>query len=138
MGSAQESEEKAVALGKELAAGAPMRRGSLTERYVKCSKPGCGCATDSKLRHGPYYSLTRKVGGKTQSRFLSREQAALVQKQIEVGLRFRERIEEYWRSSEAWADSDLLRDADGKHDAAGKKNASRRASTRKSSKKSKG
>jgi hypothetical protein len=41
----------------------PMRRGSLSERYVKCGKPGCGCAEDPKARHGPYYSLTRAVGG---------------------------------------------------------------------------
>ena len=41
----------------------PMRRGSLSERYVKCSKPGCTCAEDSKARHGPYFSLTRGVGG---------------------------------------------------------------------------
>ena len=39
----------------------PMRRGSLSERYVKFSKPRCPCATDTNARHGPYFSLTRAV-----------------------------------------------------------------------------
>ncbi len=37
----------------------PMRRGALSERYVKCSKKGCACAESPDARHGPYYSLTR-------------------------------------------------------------------------------
>ena len=137
MGNAGEAKEKATVLGSRLAEGVPMRRGSLSERYVKCSRPGCGCATDPKKRHGPYYSLTRAVGGKTQSRFLSKEQAAQVQEQVDAGRRFRERVEEYWRAAEAWADSDLPGDADRTVEDAGKKNASKRPSTRKSSRKSK-
>src|SRR6266699_7348561 len=31
-----------------------MRRGSFSQRYVKCSKSGCPCASDPKARHGPY------------------------------------------------------------------------------------
>src|SRR3972149_6539165 len=31
-------------LATRLATPTPMRRGSLSERYVKCSKPGCACA----------------------------------------------------------------------------------------------
>ncbi len=51
-----------------------MRRGSLSERTIKCSKPGCGCGHDPNARHGPYFSLTRAVEGKTRSRFLTAEQ----------------------------------------------------------------
>ena len=58
----------------------PMRRGSLTERYVKCSKPGCRCAEEIEARHGPYYSLTRAEGGTTRSRYLSAEQAEVVRR----------------------------------------------------------
>lgn len=128
MGDSVGRKDEVVALGSRLAADEPIRRGTLTERYVKCSKPGCGCATDPKQRHGPYYSLTRKVGGKTQSRLLSKEQAAVVQRQVESGQRFRERVEEYWRAAEAWADSALVVDSDASTDADGKKNASRRPS----------
>ena len=56
-----------------------MRRGSLSERYVKCSKPGCPCATDPQARHGPYVSLTRAVEGQTQSR-LDAEMVARLQR----------------------------------------------------------
>jgi hypothetical protein len=63
----------------------PMHRGSLSERTVKCGKPGCPCGEDTDARHGPYFSLTRAVKVKTQSRFLSSEQAALVRQRIEAG-----------------------------------------------------
>ena len=84
-----------------------MRRGSLSERTVKCSKPGCPCAQDPRARRGPYYSLTRAVGGRTHSRLLTREQAAVVRQQIQAGHRLRARLETYWEDSEARADSQL-------------------------------
>jgi len=46
-------------LAAELADVQPMRRGSLSERAIRCGKPGCACAEDPKSRHGPYFSLTR-------------------------------------------------------------------------------
>jgi hypothetical protein len=129
----RDAKEAAARFAGRLVEAVPMRRGSLSVRYVKCSKPGCGCATDPKQRHGPYYSLTRAVGGRTRSRFVSAAQAATVREQVEAGRRFRERVEEYWRAAEAWADSELGTGVGDEADAAGKKNASRRASTRKSS-----
>jgi hypothetical protein len=84
-----------------------MRRGSLSQRTVKCSKPGCACAQDPKARHGPYYSLTRAVGGKTHSRFLTPEQAALARQQIAAGQAFRTQLEAYWQGCEDWADRQL-------------------------------
>jgi hypothetical protein len=38
-----------------------MRRGSLSQRFMKCGEPGCACATDPKARHGSYFNLTRAV-----------------------------------------------------------------------------
>ena len=66
------------ALAAELAELKSMCCGSLSERTVKCGKPGCHCGEDPEARHGPYFSLTRAVKGKTQSRFLTSEQAAVV------------------------------------------------------------
>ena len=94
-------------LATRLAQPQPMRRGSLSERYVKCSKPGCTCATNPKARHGPYYSLTRAVGGQTHSRFLSSEEAELVREQIATGQQFRQRLDTYWTACEQWADAQL-------------------------------
>jgi hypothetical protein len=96
------------ALAAELAKLKPMRRGSLSERTVKCGKPGCRCGEDPDARHGPYFSFTRAVKGKTQSRFLTSEQAAVVRQQIEAGQRFRATVDAFWEESEAWADSQLV------------------------------
>jgi hypothetical protein len=94
-------------IAAELAEPKPMRRGSLSERTIKCSKPGCACARDPKARHGPYFSLTRAIDGKTHSRFLTEEQAALARQQIETGQEFRTKVEAYWEDCEIWADREL-------------------------------
>ena len=94
-------------LASELAQPQPMRRGSVSERAVKCGKAGCACAHDPKARHGPYYSLTQAVGGKTRSRFLTAEQASLAQQQVAAGREFRHRIDAYWGACEYWADAQL-------------------------------
>jgi hypothetical protein len=91
----------------ELADAKPMRRGSLSERTIKCSKPSCACAQDPKARHGPYYSLTHAVGGKTRSRFVTAEQADMVLQQIAAGRKFRGRVDALWEACEEWADSQL-------------------------------
>ncbi|OGB88852.1 MAG: hypothetical protein A3H39_12180 [candidate division NC10 bacterium RIFCSPLOWO2_02_FULL_66_22] len=116
----------------QLAEPKPMRRGSLSERYVKCSKPGCPCAEQSQARHGPYYSLTRAVAGRTQSRFLSAEQAAIVRRQVATGRQFRQQVDAYWEACERWADAQL--DApEAAAPAAAQKGGSGRPSRRRSS-----
>src|SRR5260370_17232056 len=89
----------------ELADAKPMRRGSLSERTIKCSKPSCACAQDPKARHGPYYSLTHAVGGKTRSRFVTAEQADMVLQQIAAGRKFRGRVHPLWEAFYESADS---------------------------------
>lgn len=127
--------ERARAISIPLAQPKPMRRGSLTERYVKCSKPGCACGERAEARHGPYYSWTRKIGGRTQSRFLTREQADLVQAQIATGQDFRKALEALWEVCEAWADVELEELATTASEA--EKRGSARRSKRSSTKKSK-
>jgi hypothetical protein len=112
-----------------------MRRGSLSERTIKCSKSGCACAHDPKARHGPYYSLTHAVGGKTHSRFLTAEQADLVRQQIDAGRRFRGRVDALWEASEQWADNQLTQVSASSGEA--KKGGSRRISRTRLSGKSK-
>ena len=75
----------------------PMRRGSVSERTMKCGKASCPCQQDPQARHGPYYSLTRPMAGKTQSRYLSPEQAELAREQIEQGHKFRVQVEQIGR-----------------------------------------
>jgi hypothetical protein len=50
--------------------------GSLVERYTTCNNPNCCCA-DPTRRHGPYWQLSWKQNGRTVSRLLSPDQAAL-------------------------------------------------------------
>ena len=114
----------------------PMRRGSLSERTMKCGKAGCPCQEDPKARHGPYYSLTRPVAGKTQSRYLSSQQAELARQQIEQGHEFREQVERYREACEQWADAQLERSQAASREAA-EKGGSKPTFKTKSSRKSK-
>ena len=123
-------------LASQIAEAKPMRRGSVSERYVKCNKPGCPCADDADGRHGPYYSISRVVKGRTQSRWLGAEQAKVVREQVEAGQQFRRHVEEYWQACEQWADAQLEGPEATSQEAA-KKGASKRHSRPRSSPKSK-
>lgn len=46
------------------------RQGSLVERYRRCGKPSCHCAAEGVAGHGPSWSLTRAVDGKTVTRVI--------------------------------------------------------------------
>ena len=116
-------------LTTQLAEPIPMRRGSLTERTVKCRRPGCPCQDRPDARHGPYYSLTRAVAGKTQTRLVPVAQVEAVRRQIEAGRQFRDATELYWAACERLADAELARVRDSAG-AAGEKGGSARRSRR--------
>lgn len=113
----------------------PMRRGSLSERRMKCNKPGCPCAENPDARHGPYFSLTRAVEGRTRSRLLTMDQARLARGQVEAGQRFRRRVDAFWEACEKWADAAL--DARATSQEVAEKGGSSRPSRQRSSRKSK-
>jgi hypothetical protein len=48
--------------------------GTLLERHLTCTHPGCACHGGPPRLHGPYWYWTRKVNAKTVSRMLSAEQ----------------------------------------------------------------
>jgi hypothetical protein len=54
----------------ELARVGDLRPGSLVGRYRKCGKPTCHCAREGDRGHGPSWSLTRRVGGRTVTRII--------------------------------------------------------------------
>ena len=97
-------------------------------------KPGCACAERPGARHGPYYSLTRTVRGRTQSRFVPAAHAARVRQQIAAGQQFRRHVDAFWEVCERWADAQLT-GPEAAHEAA-EKGGSRRPSRRKSSRRS--
>jgi hypothetical protein len=112
----------------------PIRRGSLYERRMKCGHPTCACQDDPRAAHGPYFTLTQKVGGKTRSRYIPPEQAPLVRQQIASGRQFRERVDLYWEACERWADEHLAAVPGSAEEA--EKKGSRRTSKRQSPRKS--
>ena len=110
----------------------PMRRGSVNERRMKCGQANCACQRDPKARHGPYYTLTQAVGGKTRSRYVAADQVPVLRRQIEAGHEFRQQMEAYWDACEQWADAELAQTPAAT--AAGEKKGSARASGRPSGK----
>jgi hypothetical protein len=118
-------------LATQLAEPQPMRRGSLSERSMKCGQAGCRCQQDPQARHGPYFSLTRVEAGKTQSRYVGAAQAALARAQVEAGKQFRAHVEAYWRACEQWAAAQLEA-PEAAAQAAAKKGASPTPSRRRS------
>lgn len=119
-------------LAARLAEAKPMRRGSVSERWMKCGQKGCRCQQDRQARHGPYYSLTRSERGKTQSRYLSAEQAETARQQVETGQQFRQRVEAYWQACERWADAQLETSEAASQEAAEKGGSKRRSKPRSS------
>jgi len=118
------------ALASQLAEPRPMRRGSVSERYVKCNKAGCPCADHTDARHGPYYSVSRVVKGRTKSRWLHKEQARQVREQVATGQKFRELVEAYWQACEQWADAQLENTESGSKEAAKKRASKKRSRSR--------
>jgi hypothetical protein len=110
----------------------PLRRGSLGERYLKCGKANCACATHEEARHGPYFSLTRVVGGRTRSRRLTAQQAERVRQQLAAGQEFRRQVEAFWEAGEAWAEDqlDLVAVAEAAEKKGSKKRLSRKSPAR--------
>ena len=124
-------------LAGELAQPQPMRRGSVSDRTIKCGKVGCACAGDPNARHGPYYSLTWAVEGKTHSQFLTAEQAAVAKQQIAAGREFRQQVDTYWEACQDWADTQMDLTSAASSSGEAKKKGSKRTSKSASSRKSK-
>jgi hypothetical protein len=49
-------------------------QGSLFVRHMECGKPGCACHTGKK--HGPYFVLSNRSGGRGSFAYLDAEEAA--------------------------------------------------------------
>lgn len=64
--------------------------GTLTQRYIRCGKRTCRCHADPPVPHGPYWTWTRKVNGKTVSALLTDDQARDYQPWLDNARRLRE------------------------------------------------
>lgn len=52
-----------------------MRPGTLLPRFRKCGKPNCHCAKDGSPGHGPSWSLTKDINGKTVTKIIPKRTA---------------------------------------------------------------
>jgi len=63
--------------------------GTVIERSTRCGTPGCRCHADPPQLHGPYHQWTTKAAGKTITRRLTSQQAALYREWIDNNRRLR-------------------------------------------------
>lgn len=115
---------------------ADLRPGSLVERYRRCGKGGCHCAGKGAAGHGPSWSLTREVGGKTVTCIIPAGAVAETREQIAEHRRFRALVRELVETSEQLCDA-KLEAGEVTSDEAAKKGASKKPSMRKSRPRSK-
>ena len=78
--STEEPEDRRAQLFQELTTIGDLRPGSLVSRYRKCGKPNCRCAREGDPGHGPSWSFTRHVGGKSVTRILKPDDVERVQR----------------------------------------------------------
>ena len=103
-----ELEEKRKLVGERLTGVGDMRQGSVYERYSKCGKPGCRCASEEKYLHGPKVTLTKTVGGKTVLRTIPKEAVELTKAQIAKFQEFRHLSQEFLAVNEEICEAKLM------------------------------
>ncbi len=124
-------EQRRGEIRAELSSIGDLRPGSLVGRYRKCGKPNCHCAREDGGGHGPSWSLTRRVGGKTVTRIIPPTALAQTKEQIAEYKRLRRLTQELVEVSEGICEAQLA--VGGAPGEGVKKRASKRASKRKSS-----
>ncbi len=132
----QQLEERRAVLKRQLSDIGDMRPGSLVERYRRCGKANCHCSAPEADGHGPSWSLTRAVRGKTVTRIIPAASVDRTREQIEEYQRFRILIRELVEISERLCDARLRASEPDSGQEAAQKGGFRRSSKRRSSRKS--
>ncbi len=73
-----------------LARTAKVLPGSIQQRHMRCGQPSCACHANPPRLHGPYWQWTRKLAGKTVTRYISADTASDYQAWIANDRRIRE------------------------------------------------
>ncbi len=103
------------------------RVGSFVGRYRKCGRPWCHCARVDSPGHGPSWSLTRSVEGKTVTKIIPTEAVETVQQQIARYHRFQEVIHDLVETNTQICDALL---ATGSDEQVGPEGVEKRGSSR--------
>ena len=129
---AKELARRREALKRDLAGIGDMRPGSLVGRYRKCGKPSCHCAAAGSAEHGPSWSLTREVEGKTVTKIIPPGAAVeRTRRQIGEYRRFRALTREVVEVSEKLCDAQLAAGEAATEQEAAKKGGSKKPSMQK-------
>ena len=86
--------DKKTALLDQIVSVSDFRPGSLIGRFRKCGKPYCHCAREGDQGHGPSWSLTRAVGGKTVTKIIAAKAVEVTMQQIAEYHRFQDIVHE--------------------------------------------
>lgn len=100
-------EEKRKRVREQLTGIGDMRQGSLTERYLKCGKAECRCGKEQSYVHGPHFSLTKAIKGKTVTRMIPKHAVQTTKAQIAQFQEFRRLSREFLEVNEAICDTKL-------------------------------
>jgi hypothetical protein len=73
-------------------------QGSLFARYGLCGKPNCACRTGA--RHGPYYVLSARVGGKTGFAYVEGERLVAAREHVKSYREFKSGLRRLKRLNE--------------------------------------
>lgn len=119
-------EQRRREIRAEIASIGDLRPGSLIPRFRKCGKPNCHCAQEGDPGHGPSWSLTRSVEGKTVTKIIPPDAVDRTKKQIDEYQRLRKLTAELVEVSVGLCDAQLS-DRKGAAEAA-KKGASKKRS----------
>ena len=84
--------ERRDGLLKKLSAAKDFRPGSMGPRFRKCGKSYCHCARDGSNGHGPSWSLTRKVEGKTVTKIIPISAVEQTKEKLDEFHRFNETV----------------------------------------------
>ena len=103
----QKLEQRRAALKRQVSEAGDLRPGSLVERYRRCGKAGCHCAGEGAVGHGPSWSLTREVDGKTITRVIPPDAVARTRAQVDEYHRFRTVVRELVETSDQLCDARL-------------------------------
>ena len=106
MPSSSEQRAEAARIAKEISKVGFVLPGTLLERYLTCTHPGCHCHDEPPHLHGPYWYWTRKVNAKTVSVVLSPEQVEDYRSWFDNQKRLRSLVHELESLSLAVVDSD--------------------------------
>lgn len=132
----RELRKRCDALKAQLAQIGDFRPGSLVERYRRCGKANCRCAKVGARGHGPSWSLTRAVKGKTRTRVIPPGAVERTRLQLDEHRRFRELMHELVETNEQLCEAIAADHQAASQEEAAKKGASAKPSARKSSRKS--